>query len=173
MDIPDTGDAPGWEVPHSGPPAGARGSTTKETELVSIKNHLVRTAAIGALGLATTIGFVAPASASQTASAHLAGIAAAAKPNTNIQGSPAKWNPTKLTAAPIKGTCSAKNFSFSITNKTSKTQTIQFKSGTGGKKTLGSLKKGQKGAVCATGSKGAKATFFIKGAKSTLTVTLS
>jgi hypothetical protein len=99
--------------------------------------------------------------------------AAAAKPNTNIKGSPAKWNPAKLTAKPITGTCSAKNYSFSMTNQTKKSQTILYKSGSSGKKTLGMLKKGEQAILCSKGAKGSKTKFFIKGAKSVLTVTLS
>ena len=142
--------------------------------MVSIKSHLVRTAAAGAIGVAAMAGFIAPASAAQRAPAavHMSGAAAAAKPNTNIAGTPAKWSPTKLTAAPTKGTCSGTNYSFSITNKTKKSQTVQDKSGST-KKKLGTLKAGQKDGVCATGAKGAKGTFYIKGSKSVLTVTLS
>ena len=140
----------------------------------SIRNQLVRAAAVGALGMTAMAGFIAPASAAQAtaAAAHMTGVAPAAKPNTNIEGSPAKWAPAKLTAAPVKGTCSGTNYSFSVDNKTKKSQVIQYKSGSS-KKTLGTLKKGEKAGICATGAKGAKGTFYIKGSKSVLTVTLS
>jgi hypothetical protein len=142
--------------------------------LGSIRSQLVRAAAVSALGVTAMAGFIAPASASQlaVAGARMAGPAVAAKPNTNIEGSPAKWVPAKLTAAPIKGSCTKTNYSFSIDNKTTKAQTVQYKSGTT-KKTLGTLKAGQKAGVCATGAKGSKGTFYIKGASSVLTVTLS
>jgi hypothetical protein len=142
--------------------------------LGSIRNQLVRAAAVGALGVTAMAGFIGPASASQVAAttAHMTGMAHAAKPSTIIEGSPAKWVPTKLTAAPTKGTCSATNYSFSIDNKTTKSQTVQYKSGTK-KKTLGTLKASEKTEVCGSGAKGAKGTFYIKGSKSVLTVTLS
>ncbi|HEX4060268.1 MAG TPA: hypothetical protein VHY58_04520 [Streptosporangiaceae bacterium] len=143
--------------------------------MVSIKSHLVRTAAVGALGVAALAGFIAPASAAQAApaAAHMsAAVAAKAKPNTNIQGTPAKWSPTKLTAAPTKGTCSGTNFSFSITNKTKKSQVIQEKV-SGKKKSLGTLKASQKAGICLTGAKGAKGMLYIKGSTSVLTITLS
>jgi hypothetical protein len=151
------------------------GLTTKETELVSIKNQLIRAAAVGALGVATMAGFMAPASAAArvSATAEHNAVATAAVPNTNIAGSPAKWNPTKLTVKPSVGTkCTAKNESFTITNKTKKSQTIQFNGGAG-KTTVGTLPAGKVGGICLMGSKGASGKFFIKGAKSVLTVTLS
>lgn len=139
----------------------------------SIRNQFVRAAAVGALGVTAMAGFIAPASAAQVAAAaHMTGVAPAAKPNTNLEGSPAKWSPTKLTAAPVKGTCSKTNYSFSVDNKTKKTQTLQYKSGST-KKLLGTIKASEKAGICATGSKGAKGTFYIKGSKSVLTLTLS
>jgi hypothetical protein len=143
--------------------------------LGSIRNQLVRAAAVGALGVTALAGFIAPASAAQVAAAaaaHMTGTAPAAKPNTNIEGSPAKWVPTKLTAAPVTGSCSKTNYSFTIDNKTTKTQTVQYKSGST-KKTLGKLTKSEKAGVCLTGGKGAKGTFYITGSSSVLTVTLS
>jgi hypothetical protein len=142
--------------------------------LGSIRHHFVRVAAVSALGVTAMAAFIAPASAAQmtaTAAAHMTG-AAASKPNTDIEGSPAKWDPAKLTAPPTTGKCSKTNYSFTITNKTTKSQTVQYKSGTT-KKTLGTLTKGEEAGVCTTGSKGAVGTFYIKGATSVLTVTLS
>ena len=146
--------------------------------MVSIKNQLIRVAAVGAVGVAAMAGFVAPASAG-TASMHVHAALAGARvavtgPNTVIKGSPAKWNPTKLTGPPVKSgsTCSAKNFTFSITNKKTKAETIQYNTGSG-KKLLGTLKAGGKAFVCGSGPKGAKAKFYIKGTTSVLTVTLS
>jgi hypothetical protein len=145
----------------------------KETELVSIKNQLARAAAVGALGVLTMAGFVAPASAS-TGSMHVraatGAVATAAVPNTNIQGSPAKWNPTKLRAKNFKK-CTSMTVSFTITNKTKKAQTIdKTKSGS----PLGTLKAGKKKGVCMTGfSAGAKAHLYIKSSKAVLTVTVS
>jgi hypothetical protein len=142
--------------------------------LGSIKIHLARTAAVGALGVATMAGFMLPAMASTAATAHMAGDhVAASKPNSTISGSPAKWDPTKLTAAPITGSCSATNYSFSITNSEKKSETILYNGGSGTKTKLGVIKAGEKAGICGTGSKGAKADFYIKGSKSVLTVTLS
>jgi hypothetical protein len=140
----------------------------------SIRNPLTRAAAAGAIALGAAAGFAAPASASALpAAVHLSAAAtAAAKPNTTISGSPAKWSPAKLTAPPVKGTCSKTNYSFTVTNKTKKTQTIQYKSGAA-KKTLGTVKAGVKAGVCARGSKGAKSDLYLKGSKSVLAVTLS
>jgi hypothetical protein len=141
--------------------------------LISIKSQLVRAAAAGAIGVAAMAASVAPASAAVhgPAAVHLAG-AVAAKPNTDIEGSPAKFAPAKLTAPPTKGTCSKTNYSFSVDNKTKKSQTLQDKSGST-KKTIGTLKAGEKAGICLTGSKGAKGTLYIKGSSSTLAVTLS
>jgi hypothetical protein len=142
--------------------------------LRSIKIHLARSAAVGALGVATMAGFMLPASASTVATAHMAGVhVAAAKPNSTISGTPAKWSPTKLTAKPTTGTCSATNYSFSITNKEKKSEVISYNGGSGAKTKLGTIKAGEKAGICGTGSKGAKADFYIKGSKSVLTVTLS
>jgi hypothetical protein len=111
----------------SGDLARAHGSLTmKEKELVSIKTHLIRAAAVGTVGVATMAGFMAPASAG-TASVHVRGALAtarvAAKPNSNIVGSGAKVNysPKTLSAkwsGPTKKTCTAKIISFTISNTT-------------------------------------------------------
>ena len=146
----------------------------KGTELIAIRNQLIRAAAVGAIGVTAVAGFVAPASAA-TAGVHVstAGVHVAVRgPNTNIQGSPAKWSPTKLTGPPVSGTCSKTNYTFSITNKTKTTKTILYKTGTT-KKKLGTVAAGVKKGVCGSGPKGAKAKFYIKGSTSVLTVTLS
>jgi hypothetical protein len=141
--------------------------------LLSIRNSLGRVAAIGILTMTAAAGFVAPASAAVAPlTARMAAAPSATGPNTTISGSPATWHPTKLTGPPASGTCSAKNFTFSITNKEKVAKIIQVKSG-GTKKKLGTVPAGAKVAVCGTGSKGAKAQFFIKNSKSVLTVTLS
>lgn len=143
--------------------------------MLSTKNHLVRAAAVAALGVTALVGSMAPASAAQVAAPHLTvtAVAVAAKPNTNIKGSPAKWNPAELSVKPITGTCSFKNYSFTMTNQTKKSQTILYKTGSNPKKNLGTLKKSEQARLCGKGAKGSKTKFFIKGAKSVLTVTLS
>lgn len=146
--------------------------------MVSIKNQLIRVAAIGAVGVAAGAGFVAPASAAQAASARagLAQVAVAALPNVNIQGSPPKWNPTTLTVAPktYGKKCTAAKEVYTITNKTKKSAVITYKKGGKGKKLpFGTLPAGETGGICAEGSAGATFTLYIKGSKSVLTVTLS
>jgi hypothetical protein len=147
----------------------------KGTELIAIKKHLVRTAAVGALGVTAVAGFVAPASAASVAAPHLvsAGVAVAAAPNSNIQGSPAKWSPTKLSVATHKGTkCTTAKVSFTITNKTKKAQAVQEKSGSG-KTTIGTVKPGKKAGICVlNASSGAKGQLYIKGSKSVLIITV-
>ncbi len=140
--------------------------------MVSIKNQLIRAAAVGAVAAAAIAGVVAPASAS--AGMHVAAVTRVAVkgPNTNITGSPAKWMPTKLTGPPITGKCTATNFTVSMTNKTKKAQSIQVNTGTG-KMPFTKIPAGKAVAVCGKGPKGAKAMFFITGSKSVLTVTLS
>lgn len=173
VDIPDIGVALTWGFVHAVRPGEGTAISRKEMTLGPIRNQLVRAAAVSALGVTAMAGFIAPASAAQVAaSAHMTSVAPAAKPNTDIKASPVRWVPKTLTAPPTKGTCSATNYSFSVTNKTKTAKTIQYKSGTK-KKTLGTLKAGKKGGVCATGSKGAKGKFYIKGSTSVLTVTLS
>jgi hypothetical protein len=146
-------------------------------EMVSIRTRIGWVMVPSALGVAVMAGFVAPASAAQMPAVHIGSAVhtAATRPNTNIKGSPATWNPTKLTASPIKKgtTCSGGNYSFSIANKTTKPKTILYKTRTSPKKLLSTLKAGVKLAVCATGPKGAVFKLFIKGATSVLTVTLS
>ena len=140
--------------------------------MVSIKNQLIRAAAVGAVAAAAMAGVVAPASAS--AGMHVTAVTRVAVkgPNTNITGSPAKWMPTKLTGPPITGKCTAKNFTVSMTNKTKKTQSIQVNTGMG-KMPFAKIPAGKAIAACGSGPKGAKATFSITGSKSLLTVTLS
>ena len=148
------------------------GLTTRETELVSIKNQLIRAAAVGAVGVAAMAGFMAPASAS-TAGVHAAAAGAhiaITRPNVNIQGSPAKWSPTKVTAPPATGKCTLKNFSFSMTNKTKKSQSILINPGTG-KVPFASIPVGKALLVC--GPAHAKAKFFIKGSTSVLSASIT
>jgi len=136
-----------------------------------------RASAIGVLAAATMAGFVAPALASPApATSHMtmtisSNVAPAAKPNTNIQGKPANWHPDKLTVAPVSK-CSATSYSFSITNKSGKSQTIQEKTSSG-KKALGTLPAGKKGDICSSGPKGAKGTLYIKSSGKAFTETLS
>ena len=146
--------------------------------MVSIKTQLIRAAAVGAVGAAATAGFMAPASAASASAGMHASLAAvnvaATGPNTKILAGPVRWSPTKLTGPPTKAgsTCSGTNNTFTITNKTSTTKTIQVNTGSG-KMLLGKLGAGKKAAICGSGPKGAKAKFFIKGSTSVLTVTLS
>lgn len=147
-----------------------------EAKVISFKSHIIRVSTTAALAAVAVAGFVAPASAA-TAGVHatVAGAHVAAKgPNTNIQGSPAKFSPTKLTAKPVTSAkCSTTNYSFSVSNLTKKSQAVQEKTSTGTKKTLFTLKPKTGEALCVTGAKGAKGQLFIKGSKSVLTVTLS
>jgi hypothetical protein len=143
--------------------------------LVSIKKQLIRAAAVGAVGVATTVGFMGPALAAP-AGVHAVGVArvAAKGPNSNITGSPAKFSPTKLTVKPVtKAKCKTTNYSFSVSNVTAKSQTVQVKNGSGAKVPFFTLKPKTAEGVCVTGSKGASGQLFIKGSKSVLTVTLS
>jgi hypothetical protein len=147
----------------------------EEAQVISIKNQIIRVSTAAALAAVAVTGFVAPASAA-TAGVHatVAGVhVAATGPNTNITGSPAKWDPTTLTAKPVTSKkCSTTNFSFSVSNTTKKTQTVQDKV-SGKKQTLFTLKTKTAEAVCVTGPKGASGMLYIKGSKSVLTVTLS
>ena len=104
----------------------------------------------------------------------MAGVATAALPNANVKGSPARWSPTKLTVTPRNFTrCTARKIVWTITNKTARTQTIEVKTGTAPRKTLGSLSAGQRVGVCAKGPAGSRAIFIIKGSRSRLAVTLA
>ncbi len=143
--------------------------------MASIRTQTVRVAAAGALSVAAMAGFMSPASAAQHPAMQVAATAhpAVTGPNTNIKGTPPKWYPVKLTVPPVTGTCSATNYSFTIDNKTTKAQTILYKSGSSPKQTLGTVKAGAKEAICGSGPKGASAKFYIKGATSVLTITLS
>jgi hypothetical protein len=141
--------------------------------LGSIRNQIVRAVIPGAISVAAVAAFITPASAAQTGGIHLAAAAhaTATAPNTNIEGSPAKWDPTKITAKPSTGSkCTTADISFSITNKTKKSQTVQDGSP---KQTLATLKAGAKEGICVTGSKGSTGDLYIKGSKSVLTITLS
>jgi hypothetical protein len=143
--------------------------------MASIRTQSIRAAAAGVLSVAAIATFITPASAAQATAIHVTAAAhtAATGPNTNIQGTPAKWDPAKLTAPPVTGTCSATNYSFSIDNKTKKSQTISYKTGSSPKQTLATIKTGVKEGICASGSKGAAFKLYIKGATSVLSLTLS
>jgi hypothetical protein len=144
--------------------------------LSSIRNSLGRASAIGVLAAATMAGFMAPALAAPAAPAavHLTATAPAALPNVNVQGSPAKWSPAKLTVKPKSFTeCTTAKEVWTISNKTKKSQTISYKVGSGKKTTLGTLTAGEKAGVCAQGKAGTKETFSLASSKSTLTLTLS
>jgi hypothetical protein len=143
--------------------------------MLSIKTRLAGLTAAGAIAVAGVAGFVTPASAAQVpARTGLAAAAPAALPNTNIQGSPAAWSPSKLTVKPKSFTkCTAKTQAWTITNKTKKAAAISYKIGTGKKTTLGSLPAGEKAGICSEGKAGTKESFYIKGSTSVLTLTLS
>ncbi len=157
------------------PAVGTAGQDeAKGNILLSIRNSLGRVAAIGMLTMTAAAGFAVPASASVAPlTARMAAAPSVTGPNTTIKGTPAAWHPTSLTGPPVSGTCSATNFTFSITNKESVAETILVKVGTNPKTKLGVVKAHTKAAICGSGPKGAKAKFFIKGSKSVLTVTLS
>jgi hypothetical protein len=143
--------------------------------LFLVRHWLGLASVVGVLSVAGATAAVTPASAAAAPSAHvsMAGITTAALPNTNVKGSPAKWSPTKLRAKPHSfTTCTKAKLSFTITNRTKKTQTIQEKVGSK-KVPLGTIKAGFRAGVCLKGQKGAKGSFFIKGSKSKLTVTLT
>jgi hypothetical protein len=150
------------------------GLTTKETELVSIKNPLARAATVGVLAVTAMAGVIVPASAASSGvGAGLAGATAAAKPNVNIQGSPAKWSPTKLTVTPKNFTkCTPAKVVWTISNKTKKPAVISWRVGSGPKMPLGTLPAGEKAGVCSKGPAGTKESFSIKGSKSILQLTL-
>ena len=98
--------------------------------MVSIKNQLIRAAAVGTLGVAAMAGFMAPASAGTAATlGHSAVATAAAKPNSNIVGSgkTVHYSPTSLKvkwSGPTKKTCTAKIISFTISNTTKAAETV-------------------------------------------------
>jgi hypothetical protein len=152
------------------------GPTAEGAKLFVFRRWLGLASAVGVLSVAGMMGAVTPVSAAATPSATvgMTGILAAALPNVNIKGAPAKWSPTKLTVKPKTFTrCTKAKEVWTITNKTKKRQTISAKAGSGPKTKLGTIKAGQKVGVCSKGPKGTKSIFFIKGSKSHLVVTLS
>jgi hypothetical protein len=146
----------------------------KGTELLSIRTHLVRAAAVGALGVTALAGFVAPASAA-TAGVHasVAGVGVAAKgPNTNIAGSPAAWKPAKLKVKSIAAAkCTKTNYSLSVTNTTKASQAVQEKTSSG-KKTVFTLKPKGAEIVCVSGKAGASGKLYLKSSGKSLTITI-
>jgi len=143
--------------------------------LLSIKKRLAGAALTGAFAVAGVAGFMAPASASvASARTSLTGVGAAVLPNVNITGSPALWKPASLTVTPKPyTTCTASKEVWTITNKTTKSQVISYKIGSGSKATLGTLAAGAKGGICSKGPAGTKESFFIKGSTSVLHLTLN
>ena len=131
----------------------------------SSRNKIVRVTATGVFTVAAMAGVITPASAAQLPTLLVAttGHPATDGPNTNIQGRPPKWNPTKLVITPATGTCTFTNDSFTISNLTSKAQTVLYKTGTSPKKTLGTLQAETKYAICGSGSKGSRIKLFIEG----------
>lgn len=138
-----------------------------------------RASVIGVLAATTVAGFVAPAMAAPVAPASTslatmslaASVTPNAKPNTTIEGKPVNWHPNKLTVAPVSK-CNSTTYSFTITNKSGKAQVIQEKTSSG-KKTIGTIGKGKKGAICSSGPKGAKGTLYLKADGKAFTETLS
>jgi hypothetical protein len=114
------------------PPRAHGGLTTRETEVVSIKNQLIRAAAVGTVGVAAMAGFVGPASAGTTLTlSHSAVATAAAKPNSNIIGSgkTVNYSPKSLKvkwSGATQKTCTVKIESFTISNTTKTTETVTF-----------------------------------------------
>lgn len=120
----------------------------------SIKIHLARAAAVGALGAATMAGFMLPASASQVTGVHIntVSVATAAKPNSNITGSgkTVNYSPKSLNAkwsGKKEGTCTAAKESFTITNKAKTTETVTL-----GGKAFAKIAAGKAVGVCAWGT---------------------
>ena len=142
--------------------------------MFSLKKWLGLASAASFLGAAGVAGLVAPASAAHAPPATSMIGVAAAKPNVNISGSPAKWSPTRLSVVPKNfTTCTASKVVWTISNKTSKGQTISVKVGTGPKRLLGTIKARTKVGVCSKGPAGTKETYSIKGSTSTLKLTLN
>ena len=79
--------------------------------------------------------------------------------------------PTKLTGPPITRKCTAKNFTFSMTNKTKKTQSILVNTGTEDALHDDPGRQGRRS--LRHGPEGRQGKFYITGSKSVLTVTLS
>ena len=76
-----------------------------------------------------------------------------------------------MTAPPATGkTCTAKNFSFSMSNKTKKTQSILINTGSG-KMPFASIPASKALLVC--GPAHAKAKFYIKGSTSVLSASIT
>jgi len=143
--------------------------------LFSVKKLLGLASAAGILGAVGLAGLTAPALAAPAPAARtgMVAVGTAALPNTNIQGAPAKWSPTKLSVTPKNfTTCTAAKVVWTITNKTAKAQTISFKVGSGAKHPLGTVAAKTKAGVCSRGAKGTVETFFIKGSASTMKLTL-
>jgi hypothetical protein len=135
--------------------------------MFSLNRRLGIPSTIALLSLAGLIGFMSPASASTVGSARsgIAGVATTTTlPNVNIQHSPATWNPTKVTVQPKNySTCTTAEVVWTITNKTTKAQTISYSVGSSKRKLLGTFRAGTRAGICSKGPAGTKETFFMKG----------
>jgi hypothetical protein len=128
--------------------------------LVSIKTQLVRTAAVGAVGVAALAGFIAPASAGTVALGHNAATVAA-KPNSNIIGSgkTVNYSPKSLNvkwSGTTSKTCTAKIEAFTIKNTAKTTETVTFSG-----KAFAKIPAGKGIGVCVFGSGTATGAFSL------------
>jgi hypothetical protein len=133
--------------------------------------------AIGAAALFASGGAVQASAASTTgASFHMvaAPAIAAALPNTNVSGTPAKFSPTSNKVNPItfSGNCTTADEVFTISNLESKTVTFKASINGGTAQPFGSLKAHTKAGVCEQGPKGTYFTYSIKGSTSKFKSTL-
>lgn len=143
--------------------------------MFSLNRRLGVASTIAVLSVAGLIGLMSPASASTVGSARsgIAGVATTTLPNVNIQNAPATWNPTKLTVQPKAfTTCTASKTVWTITNKTTKAQTLSYSVGSSTRHLLGTLAAGRKAPICSQGAAGTVETFYIKGSSSKLKLTL-
>lgn len=136
-------------------------------------------AAIGTLALAVSTAMAAPAAAavpSTGATVASSAAAATALPNVNIDKSKTTgkvtFKPSKISttwsAPPPEGTCTSALTKFTITNKTTATQTILYK-----KSTLDVLPEHEAAGICFWGTGDATFKLTLEGQAGKLTVTVS
>jgi hypothetical protein len=132
----------------------------------------LRTGVPGVLVIGLTGGLVAMAPPSAADATTLAKTvspppSAGAKPNSDVRGKPARYEPKKLSVLPSHGKCTSANYSFSITNKTAQIQRMTEYGAVAAK-----IKPGQKWLFCSSGPKGAKMVFGLRRSGSHLSVVL-
>lgn len=139
---------------------------------MSLFKSALRTGVPGVVSLGLAGGLVALAPPSAAGGASLAKtvlspVSAAARPNADVTGKPARYEPTRLKVRPAHGPCVSRNYSFSVTNRTSHTQKVMEYGAVAAE-----VRPGRKWLFCSSGPDGATIVFGLQHSGAKLSVVL-